>query len=251
MTCIEIRRLIYSTTSDELRPSEQEIVDRHLAQCPACTAEFQKCLEADRILAHVKHAAPHIRNSQALTESILATISSRTNSYAEIQSSSCIDRLIEFVSKKSIRLACACVVLLLGITFLAMEYNDATALVSLEQRLGMKTDVHRALLFQQEITALHFLNDLYHFSTGSNSSVELTNTLILMKKTDIRTLLKGYETLDEASQNRLKELWDTYKEKEPPGVSDQHDRDELLALRKEVARLKKELDHYTHKKDLP
>jgi ABC-type Mn2+/Zn2+ transport system ATPase subunit len=129
-----------------------------------------------------------------------------------------------------------------------MEYNDTKAIVSLEQRLGKKSELNRAYIFQQEINALNFLSDLYNLSNGSTSSVELTNTLVLMKKADLNALIKGYKTLDEASRTRLNEMWDKYRKEESSIIVTEKNREEISALRNEIERLKKELQQSNLKK---
>jgi len=236
---------------DELNPSERESFLKHLADCQECAAAFQKISEADRILDRLKEATPRLQNEQALTESIISAILSGMNSPSEIQAQTFLDRLIDIFNIKIIRFACAVVILLCGMTYVVMEYNDTKTIVSLEQGLGTKNAVNRAYIFQQEVNILNFLNKLYDLSKGTTSSVELTNTLIIMKKSDLHTLLKGYETLDEASRKQLDEIWSKYKEEKPSVLSNQNNQEEIAALRNEIERLKRELDQYTHKKELP
>jgi uncharacterized small protein (DUF1192 family) len=251
MTCTELQDLLYSIKIDELNPSERESFLKHLAGCQECAGEFQKISKADRVLSRLKDAPPRVQNEQALTESIISAIVSGKNSLPEIHAQTFLDRLIDIFNRKIIRFACAIVILLCGLTYVMMEYNDTQTIVSLEQRLGTKSQMNRAYIFQQEVTILNFMNDLYSLSKGTTSSVKLTNSLILMKKADLQTLLKGYETLDEASQKQLDELWNNYKEEEPSILSHQNNQEEIAALRNEIERLKKELDHYTHRKELP
>jgi ABC-type Na+ transport system ATPase subunit NatA len=129
-----------------------------------------------------------------------------------------------------------------------MEYNDTKVIMNLEQRLGKKTEYNRAVIFQQEINVLNFVRDLYNLSNGSTTSVELTNTLVLMKKADLQALLKGYKTLDETSRARLDDIWDKYKEEESSVIVSEKNRKEIIALRNEIERLKKELEQSNLKK---
>ena len=182
-----------------------------------------------------------------MTESIIAAIVSDERSLADISANKFLDRLNDIFSMEVIRFACSIVILLCGMTYIFMEYNDTKAIVSLEQRLGKKTEYNRAIIFQQEINILNFLRDLYNLSNGSTSSVELTNTLVLMKKADLQSLLKGYKTLDEASRVRLDEIWDKYEKDESSVIVSEKNRKEITALRNEIERLKKELEQSNHK----
>jgi hypothetical protein len=247
MTCKELQQLLYSARIEDFDPAEREFLKKHLADCETCKTIFQEVTKADRILARIKEATPRIRNEHALTESIIAAIVRNERSMADVSANKFLDRLINIFSIKSVRFACGIVILLCGMTYVFMEYNDTKVIVNLEQRLGKKTEYNRAVIFQQEINILNFLRDLYNLSNGSTSSVELTNTLVLMKKADLQALLKGYKTLDEASRERLDEIWDKYKKEESSIIVSEKNRKEITALRSEIERLKKELEQSNNK----
>jgi hypothetical protein len=248
MTCKELQQLLYSARIEDFDPAEREFLKKHLADCETCKTIFQEVSNADRILDRIKEATPLIRNEHALTESIIAAIVSDERSLADFSANKFLDRLNDIFSIKSVRFACGIVILLCGMTYVFMEYNDTKVIVNLEQRLGKKTEYNRAVIFQQEINVLNFLRDLYNLSNGSTSSVELTNTLVLMKKADLQALLKGYKTLDEASRARLDEIWDKYKKEESSVIVSEKNRKEITALRNEIERLKKELEQSNLKK---
>jgi len=248
MTCKELQRLLYSTRIEDFDPVDRDFLKKHLADCETCKTIFQEVSKADRILDRIKEATPRIRNEQAMTESIIAAIVSEKKAVADAGTNTFLDRLSDIFSMDIIRFACSIILLLCGMTYVFMEYNDTKAIVSLEQRLGKKSELNRAYIFQQEINALNFLSDLYNLSNGSTSSVELTNTLVLMKKADLNALLKGYKTLDEASRTHLNEMWDKYRKEESSIIVTKKNREEITALRNEIERLKKELQQSNLKK---
>ena len=247
MTCQELQQLLYSARIEDFDPAEREFLKKHLADCEACKQIFQEVSKADRIVKNIKEATPLIRNERALAESIINAIVINKRSMADAGTNTFLDRLNEIFSKKIIRFACGLVILLCGMIYLFMEYNDTKAIVSLEQRLGKKGEFNRANIFQQEINILNLLHDLYNLSNGSTSSVELTNTLVLMKKADLQTLLKGYKTLDETSRARLDEIWKKYNKEESSVIGSENNQVEINALRNEIEQLKKELEQGNYK----
>jgi hypothetical protein len=251
MKCKDLQHLLYSARTDELNPAEWEALHKHLVECEACSALFQKVSNADRILARIKDAAPRIRNEHALTESIIAEIVSAKRSVAVDGADTFLDRLNVILSQGIIRFACGLIIIMCGMSYVSMEYNDTKAIANLEQRLGEKSESNRATIFQREINILNFLHELYNLSNGSTSSVELTNTLVLMKKADVHALLNGYKTLDEVTRTRLDDLWNKYKKEESSLTGSEKNREEVTALRKEIERLKKELEQNNLKKELP
>jgi hypothetical protein len=248
MTCKELQQLLYSARIEDFDPAEKEFLKKHLADCEICRQIFQQVSKADRILERIREATPLIRNEHALTESIIATIVLNERSTADVSPNKFLDHLINIFSMKAIRFACSTAIFLCGMSYVFLEYTDTKAIVSLEQRMGKKIEFNRAYIFQQEINGLNFLHNLYNLSNGSTSSVELTNTLVLMKKADLQSLLKGYKTLDEASQAHLDEIWDKYERDESSVIVSEKNRKEITALRNEIERLKKELEQRKLKK---
>jgi hypothetical protein len=250
MTCKKLQNILYSVKIDEVTPAERESFEHHLAECKECATLYQNMLNADRMLARIKDVPLRVRNEQALTESIMTAIVSERKSVPGTPAQTFFDQLIELFSSKAIRFACVIIILLCGMTYVLMDYNDTKAIVTLEQRFGKKSDLNHAFLFQQEMNALNFVNELYGLFTGTTSSVELTNTLILIKKADLYSMMKGYQSLDKSSQARLNEIWKNYKEEESLKISTRDNREEIVALRNEVEQLKRALEQYTHKKEL-
>jgi hypothetical protein len=243
MTCRELRQLLYSARIEDFDPAEREFLEKHLSDCDACKTIFQEVSKADQILERIKETTPRIRNERALTESIVGAIISGKKSTTNIF----FDCLSDIFSMSSIRFACSLVILLCGMTYVFMEYNDIKAIVSLEQRLGGKSEFNSADIFRQEINVIKFLHDLYYLSNGSISSMDLTNTLVIMKKADLKTLLNGYKTLDKASRSHLDQIWDKYRKDESSVIGSENNREEINALRSEIDQLKKELKQSNHK----
>jgi len=242
MTCKELQQLLYSTRIEDFDPAEKEFLKKHLADCETCKTIFQEVTKADRILNRIKEATPRIRNEHALTESIIAAIVSGERSMVYTSANKFLDRLINIFSMETIRFACSAALLLCGMTYVLMEYNDTIAIVSLEKRLGKKSEMKSADIFKQEISVLNFFRDLYKLSNGSASSVELTKTLVLIKKTDLQVLLNGYKSLDDASQARVDRLWEKYRKEESSIVGSENNREEITALRNEIERLKMDVE---------
>lgn len=247
MTCKELQQLFYSTRIEDFDPAEREFLKEHLAECEACKTIFQEVSKADRILDRVKEATPRIRNEQALTESIIAAIVRDKRSSVDVNANNYLDRLIHIFSMKVVRYACSIVILLCGMTYVFMEYNDMKKTVSLEQRLGIQHDFNRASIVLPGISIPGFLYDFYDLSNGGKSYIELTNKLILMKKEDMQSLLKSYKTLDEASRKRLDEMQSQFLKGEYLELSSSEKNEEIEKLQNEIERLKKELEQSNYK----
>ena len=252
MTCKELQNLLYSARIDEFNPTDFEFLKHHLAECESCAAVFYKVSNAERILTRIKETVPRIPDEEALTESIIAAIAGFKRQTADVRSNTFFDRLYDVCSMKVVRIACTLVFLFCIISYMTMEYNDAKAIVGLEQRMGNQSVSNRAGVFYQDMNILDFLHGLYMLSNGTISSVELTKTLVLIKKADLQNLLKDYKTLDEASKVRLNAMYAEYIKEEPslPFCS-KNNSVEAAALQNEIKRLRMELERSNKTKERP
>ena len=207
MTCEELQQLLYSTRIEDLDPAEREFLKEHITDCETCKTIFQEVSKANLILDKIKKAIPRIRNEQALTDSILVAI---VNERQVEKTNTFLDRLSDVFSIQIVRFACSIVILLCGMTYLFMEYNDMLKIVNLERRLGVQHNFSRASIILPGVNVPDFLYDFYELSNGSKAYIELTNKLILMKKEDLQLLLNNYKTLDETSRKRLDEMQDQF-----------------------------------------
>jgi hypothetical protein len=249
MTCKELQNLLYSARIDEFNPTDLEFLKHHLAECESCAAVFYKVSNADRILTRIKETVPRIPDEEALTESIIAAIAGFKRHSADVPF---FDRLYDVFSMKVVRTACTLVFLFCIISYMSMEYNDAKAIVGLEQRMGNQSISSRAGVFYQDMNIPDFLHGLYMLSNGTISSIELTKTLVLIKKADLQNLLKDYKALDEASKVRLNAMYDEYIKEEPSlPYGSKINSVEAAALQNEIKRLKMELERRNNTKERP
>ena len=249
MTCNKLQNILYSAKTDELDPAEIAWIKKHLAGCEECSAVFKMVSSADQILAKVKAAAPRIRNEQALTESILASIIERAKTYKSSVANKFLDCLSNLFCKRTVRFACCVVILLCGMAYVLMEYQDMRAIVNLEQSLGKQVDLSQASVILPGNTVLRFLYDYFKLSNGSTSYVEITNKLLLIKKKDLLALLNNYQKLDKTSRAQWDEIRSEYLKDKTIKFSSLTHRDEINALEKEIERLKKELEKINHEEE--
>ena len=221
-------------------------------ECDSCAAVFRQVSNADRFLIRIKETAPRIPNEEVLTGSIIAAIAGSKRQAANAHAGTILDRLQDIFILKAARFACALVLLFSGTTYMCMEYNDTKAIVNLEQRLGNQSISNHADVFYQGMNMLDFLHNLYMLSNGNASSVELTKTLVLVKKADLNALLKDYKSLDEASKLRIHTMCDEYiKEDSSLPLGFGKNQEETAALRSEIIRLKMELERSNNTKERP
>jgi hypothetical protein len=242
MTCNEIQRTLFSEKIDELDPRDIEILKNHIIRCYDCRVIFEKVLKANRILLKVKAVTPHIRNEQALTDSILMSIMKEGEAKRSLEANTFLDRLSTVFCRKTIRFACCFIILFFGMMYSFMEYQDMKSIVNLEQRLGKQVDISQATNVLPVNNALRFLYDYYKLSNGSTSYVEITNKLVLMKKENVLALLNNYKELDGTSQSQLNEMRNEYLKEKIAEFDPSTRRREIQALQKEIERLKKELE---------
>jgi hypothetical protein len=247
MTCKKIQNILFSVKTEELDPGERVLLEKHLAGCENCRAVFETISRADRMLSKVKATVPRIRNEHALTESILTSLLKEGNTEKPSMVTILLDRLSDIFYKRTVRFACSALILFCGLTYVVMEYQDMKAIVNLEQQMGRRVDFNQANLMLPGNYVLRFLSDYYKLLNGNSSYVEITNSLVLMKKKDVLTLMNDYRKLDTSTRRQLDELQDEFlKERSLEFGSSAH-REEMNALQSEIERLKIEFDKINQK----
>ena len=235
MTCQKLQAVLYSNKIDELDPSERDMVKAHLAQCGACRDVFEEISHADRTLAKIKTAAPRISDEHALAASILSSL-------PQHEEEPLLNRFTELFRLTTVRWACGSIILLFGMLFLWMEYQDMKEVVNLEQRLGNPIHSSQADVGIPIDQIFKGFYDYYRLWSGRTSYIEISHKLVLMKKKDLLALMNRYQELDNTAQEQLITWKDIYLNENPMEFQFSRHQQEMRTLQKEIEQLKNRLE---------
>lgn len=102
MNCEHFQRLLHLNRTGEISSREAELLRQHLRVCERCVLEQRRIAKVDALMNQLKSAMPVPANSEKLTADIIRGV---RLSAPETQSAGLIDRVLDFFSRPSVRIA--------------------------------------------------------------------------------------------------------------------------------------------------
>jgi hypothetical protein len=193
MNCDHFQRLLHLNRTGEISSHEAESLRQHLRVCEKCVLEQRRIAEGDVLLNQLRSAMPVPASSEQLTADIMRGV---RLSASETQSAGLIDRLLDFFSRPSVRIAtmaltCA-VVGLFTVQYLTM-LNDVHNLET-----SARERSHNAPL-SAEVYSLE-MNDSQELARLSrdlqklvpSSEYKLDDKQILIRQSSVSSLLSSH-----------------------------------------------------------
>jgi hypothetical protein len=247
-----MQQILYSERIDELDPLRREAFEHHLVTCTACRDVQRSVVKADGMIARIKDTVPEIKHPKELTESILLAIANLPRNQRD-ESAMSIERIVDYLaaifSTPAMRFACSLVLLVCGLSYTIMEYNDTQAIVLLEHKLGkdLRSVPGEANAFYGGANIVRLMNDVYNFSQNNLSYEELTDKLRFINKEDAQILTEEYRDLDKPIRARLDTLRNNFLTERDAELHVPRKAEEIHALRQEIKELRKVLESYIEK----
>lgn len=256
MICKEIQQILYTERIDELDASRRKDVEQHLSACTACSDVLKNVLKADGVIAGIRDAVPTIKDPKKLTASIISAVT-KTPGFQQREFAMSPERLLDhlaaFFSKPAVRFACNFVLLVCGLSYTILEYNDTKAIALLEHKLGRvgKYSPIEAHTFTEQEIIVQLVDDLYKFAQNNISYEALVDRLGLMSNEDRDALMEKYRNLDEPVRARLDKLQSHFLAEKSTDMSAPRRAEEVNALRQEIQEFRKALIPYIGKDGQP
>jgi len=242
INCGQIEELIFSKMSDELTPTDKSIIEKHILSCPECKSIYESTRRAESLLAKMKANQPVLDNEEILVDSIMQRVSSSFSNHKNESKFYFFERLILFVSQKSVRYALTAVLFIMVSFYMYEEYSAVKNITQLENQLNNTAQVinTRAEIISFDNDILKFFYDVYKFARGNSSYVKLTKDWLLVNKEDLRNLLLDYEKLDEPTKAKIQSLQrELLNQKEM--IFSETETGKVKTLQHEIERLNNEL----------
>jgi hypothetical protein len=102
MNCDHFERLLHLNRTGELSSREAELLRQHLRVCEKCVIAQRRIAEGDLLMSQLRSATPVPASPEKLTADIMRRV---RLSASEIQSAGLIDRVLDFFSLPSVRIA--------------------------------------------------------------------------------------------------------------------------------------------------
>lgn len=206
--CGQIKELISSKQLDELTPGERNFIEEHISSCNECKSIYETIMKADNVIAKMKTTKPVLSNEEFLIEAIMQKVNKPHSSQNKEAEYYFYDKLLLFVSHKSVRYALTTILFVMMSLYMFEEYSAVKDITRLESQLNKIAQVNntKAEIISFDNVLLKFFYDAYKFARGNSSYVKLTKDWLLVNKKDLRNLLLDYEKLDEPTKVKIKSL---------------------------------------------
>jgi len=208
MNCSQIKELIFSKRLDELTPAEKSIIEEHISSCHECKSIYESVQRAESVLVKMKIRQPILDNEEILVNSIMQKVNSKSSNQRYENEFYFFERLILFVSQKSVQYALTSILFIVVSLYMFEEYSAVKNIIQLESQLNNTVQVNnsKAEIISFDNDILKFFYDAYKFARGNSSYVKLSKDWLLVNKEDLRNLLLDYEKLDEPTKAKIKSL---------------------------------------------
>ena len=156
----------------------------------------------------MKTHQPILDNEEIFVDSIMQEVNSKSANQKYENEFYFFEKLILFVSQKSVRYALTAILFIVMSLYMFEEYSAVINITQLESQLNNTAQINnsRAEIITFDNVILKFFYDAYKFARGNSSYVKLSKNWLLVNEEDLRKLLLEYEKLDEPTKARIRSL---------------------------------------------
>ena len=240
--CGQIKELISSKLFDELTPTERNLIEEHILSCNECKSIYEKTQKADNVIVKMKTVQPILDNAEFLVDAIMEKVNKPHSSQNKETEYYFYEKLLLFVSHKSVRYALTTILFIMMSLYMFEEYSAVKDITQLENQLNKTAQLSntKAEIISFDNVVLKFFYDAYKFARGNSSYVKLSQNWLLVNKEDLRNLLLDYEKLDEPTKAKILSLQSELLNQKEIMFSETEN-SKIKTLQLEIVRLNNEL----------
>ncbi len=240
--CGQIKELISSKLFDELTAAERSLIEEHISSCNKCKSIYKETQKADNVIVKMKTVQPILDNEEFFVDAIMEKISKQHPTQKHETEYYFYEKLLLFVSHKSVRYALTTILFIMMSLYMFEEYSAVKDITQLENQLNKTAQLSntKAEIISFDNVVLKFFYDAYKFARGNSSYVKLSKDWLLVNKEDLRNLLLDYEKLDEPTKAKIQSLQSELLNQKNP-IFSETENSRMKTLQLEVDRLNNEL----------
>jgi len=201
MNCKSIHKMILEKHSSELSAGENELIQNHILSCPECREYLKKTKNAEDYLLELSKSIPITVNDDLMADSIYSIINAQSKI---LNQNSFINEFFNWFQKDLVRYAIIAILFSIMGFYGYQEYYTAKRIYALEKQLSQSTENNQttAAISTQLIDA-YWIYGLYKYLNGSNAYWEVKGNVIVINKSNLKTLLMDYNKLSVEEQNEI------------------------------------------------
>lgn len=203
-----MEELIFSKRFDELTLEEKQLIEKHISSCAECKNIYESAQRAESVLIKMKTQQPILDSEEYFVDSIMQKINSKPYNQKNENMFYLLDKLILFVSQKSVRYALTAILFIMMSLYMFEEYSAVKSISQLENQMVRTAQISstKAEIISFNNDLLMFFSNAYKFARGNSSYVKFSKDWLLVNKEDLRKLLLDYDKFDELTKTKIKLL---------------------------------------------
>ncbi|MCF8243343.1 MAG: hypothetical protein K9J16_18355 [Melioribacteraceae bacterium] len=197
MKCENIEKLIY--LNNELNSEEKTVLKSHLAVCRNCRDLFDEYSETSEIINKLSMIDIGLSDQNEIAERVINSINTEPLRY--YPPVSLLDRMIQILLAPQVRFVLGSILIVLTGLFIFTSVKDYNSIKDLEQKYNQEiysaAGLDNLIITQREI--FETVSGLYNFVSGEDNYADLSDDVIIIKKSTLNELVKIYFEYGSAS----------------------------------------------------
>jgi len=204
MNCEKLHEILLGKNISELSSQEYDLIQKHIVTCNNCKEYFEKITKAEDYLIGLSKTEPIPINDELMADSILSLMNNQ-NKIPDLNAF--INDIFNWFQIDLVRYAIITILFSILGFYGYQEYYTAKKIYALEKQLSQSAENNQTTAaIPAQLIDVNWIYGLYKYLNGSNSYWEVKGNVIVINKSNLKTLLMDYNKLSVEEQNEIVKL---------------------------------------------
>lgn len=204
MNCEKLHKILVENNISELSSHEYDLIQKHIVTCSKCKEYLEKITKAEDYLIGLSKIKPTPINDELMADSINSIINAQSKI---LNQNSFINEFFNWFQKDLVRYAIIGILLSIVGFYGYQEYYTAKRIYVLEKQLSQSAENNQTnAAISTQLIDVNWIYGLYKYLSGSNAYWEVKGNVIVINKSNLKTLLMDFNKLSGEEQNEIVKL---------------------------------------------
>jgi hypothetical protein len=204
MNCEKLHEILMGKNISELSSQEYDLIQKHIVTCHNCKEYLEKITKAEDYLIGLSKTEPTPINDELMADSIFSLINNHDKIPDQI---SIINDIFNWFQKDLVRYAIIGILITIIGFYGYQEYYTAKRIYVLEKQLSQSAEKNQTTAaISTQLIDVNWIYGLYMYLSGSNAYWEVKGNVIVINKSNLKTLLMDFNKLNVEQQNEIVKL---------------------------------------------
>lgn len=201
MNCEKLHEILMDKNISELSPKEYELIQKHIAACNNCKEYFEIIKKTEENLIGLSKKEPTPINDELMADSIISLLNNQNKTP---EPNSIIDEIFYWFQKDLVRYAIIALLFSIISFYGYQEIYTAKRIYALEKQLSKNTGNDQITTANSaQLLDANWIYGLYKYLNGANPFWEVKGNVIVINKSNLKTLLMDFNKLSSEEQNEI------------------------------------------------